>query len=227
MELRSLLLSRDEETISVLSWAFEDLGITPELHANIREARSRAETQKFDAIVVDCDVPAGLEFLESTQEMLANCQTVTFAIVNSDLGIATVLQRGANMALQKPITLDMVRSTLRAAYGMIMEERRTHTRFSVDVPAKITGLGQSPAHGVLLNISEGGLAFECDTPFLLGHPVTLAFTLPGTKEALEVGGEIVWLGKSGTAGIRLGAISATLRQSLKDWLLTQVASLTS
>jgi DNA-binding response OmpR family regulator len=227
MELRSLLLSRDEETISILSWAFEDMGITPELHDTIRDARSRAEAQKFDAIVVDCDVPAGVEFLESTQEMPANAQTVTFAVVNSDLGIPAVLQRGANLALQKPITLDMVRSTLRAAYGMIMEERRTHTRYPADVPAKIIGLGQSPAQGSLLNISEGGLAFECDTPFLLGHPVTLTFTLPGTKEVLEVGGEIVWLGKSGTAGIRFGAISATLRQRLTDWLLTQVASLTS
>jgi len=94
------------------------------------------------------------------------------------------------------------------------------------VPTKITGLG-SPAQGTLLNISEGGLAFESDTPFLLGHPVTLTFTLPGTKEPLEVGGEIVWLGKSGSAGIRFGAISATLRQRLTDWLLTQVASLTS
>jgi hypothetical protein len=159
--------------------------------------------------------------------MLANAQTVTFAVVNSDLGIPAVLQRGANLAMQKPITLDLVRSTLRAAYGMIMEERRTHTRYAVDVPATITGLGQSPAQGTLLNISEGGLAFECDTPFLMGHPVTLAFTLPGARQPVEFGGEIVWLGRSGTAGIRFGAISATLRQSLQDWLLTQVASLTS
>jgi CheY-like chemotaxis protein len=227
MQLRSLLLSRDEDTIAVLTWALEDLGVTTELHDSIPAARHRAEAQKYDAILVDCDVPAGLEFLESTGEMIANSQTVTFAVVNSDIGIATAMQHGANLAIQKPVSLEQVRSTFRAAYSMIMQERRTHTRYSVDVPAKISGLGQSSTLGTLLNISEGGLAFECDTPFLLGTPVTLSFHLPGTTEPLELAGDVIWIGNAGTAGVRFGDISATLRQRLQSWLLTQVASLTS
>jgi CheY-like chemotaxis protein len=225
MHLRSLLLSRDRETIAVLTWALGDLGLTTELHDSVPAARLRAETQKYDAILVDCDVPAGLEFLESTGEMLANAQTVTFAVVNNDLGIAVAMQHGANLALQKPLSLEQARSTFREAYGMILQERRTHSRYGVDIPARITGLGQSPALGTLLNIGEGGVAFECDTSFLLGTPVTLSFHLPGTTGPLELAADVVWVG-TGTAGARFGAMSATLRHRLQTWLLTQGASLT-
>ena len=55
MPLESLLLSRDPEVIRVLQPALEKLSIDVEVCRGVSSGQEILRTEKFDAIIVDCD----------------------------------------------------------------------------------------------------------------------------------------------------------------------------
>ena len=224
MEMRSLVLSQDEEMIEVLKHALSDLGIGVELYSSASGAEEDLRQHKFDAVIVDCEVEGANEFLQQVKTTAANSRSLTFAIVNADTGLPSAFQMGANLAMQKPITVDRARSSLRAAYGLIMQERRRYFRFPVDVAVQISPDGSTTLHGTAVNISEGGMALKCETELQLNGSVRLNFCLPGFKDELEIRGEVVWKDSPGRAGVRFEPPSITARDRLAEWLLMQAAA---
>src|SRR5258707_11975572 len=121
MELRALLLSQDTEMIEILRLALEDLGIDAEVYPTAPWAGEDIAVHRFDAVIVDFDVAAADEFLRGVRKSPSNNHSLTFAIVNREIGLPAAFALGANLALQKPITLESARNSLRAAYGLIMQ----------------------------------------------------------------------------------------------------------
>ncbi len=121
MELRSLLLSQDQPMIDVLQRALLDLGIGVEVYSTAEWAREDLSDSHFDAVIVDCDVSGAASILEMLHSSANNSRALTFAITNADSGLHNAFGLGANLALQKPITVERARSSLRAAYGLIMQ----------------------------------------------------------------------------------------------------------
>jgi DNA-binding response OmpR family regulator len=225
MEMRSLLLSQDAEMIDVLQRALGDLGIGVELYSTASWAGEDVREHKFDAVIVDCEVQGATEFLERVRKTSANSHSLTFAIVNSDTGLPAAFQMGANLALQKPITVDRARSSLRAAYGLIMQERRRYFRYPVETSVQISHEERTVIRGTVLNVSEGGMALKSDTELQLNRLVKLKYYLPGIKGELEMKGLVVWKDEMGRAGVRFEALSPTMRQQLSEWLLAQASAL--
>jgi DNA-binding response OmpR family regulator len=83
MQLESFLLSRDPEVIRVLQPALQKLAIDVEVCGGDRSGQEILNTEKFDAVLVDCDdVQGALGVLESLRKSASNKNSVTFAIVN-------------------------------------------------------------------------------------------------------------------------------------------------
>jgi CheY-like chemotaxis protein len=223
MELRSLLLSQDEEMIDVLQRALGDLGISVEVYSSSSWAREDVRQHKFDAVIVDCDTEGGTEFLKSVQNSPSNSRSLTFAIVSSDIGLPAAFQLGANLALQKPITVDIARSSLRAAYGLIMQERRRYFRYPVDLPVQVCPDEQTILNATAINVSEGGMAIKCERELGQNSLVKLSFYLPGTQSGMELNATVVWKDPLGRAGVRFEALNVTTRHRLNEWLEAQVA----
>jgi ActR/RegA family two-component response regulator len=105
MALESLLLSRDNEVIRVLQPALEKLYIGVEVCCGVRSGHEILRTEKFDAIIVDCDdLDGGLQVLEGLRKTSSNRNSVTFAILNGTTTTKQAFQMGANFVLQKPIS---------------------------------------------------------------------------------------------------------------------------
>jgi CheY-like chemotaxis protein len=223
MELRSLLLSQDEEMIDVLQQALGDLGIAVEVYSSSSWAQDDVRQHKFDAVLVDCDTDGGTDFLKCIQTSPSNSRSLTFAIVSSDIGLPAAFQMGANLALQKPITLDVARSSLRAAYGLIMQERRRYFRYPVDLPVQISPDEQIILNATAINLSEGGMALKCERELQANSLVNLSFYLPGTNSGMELKAVVVWKDPLGRAGVRFDSPSVTTRHRLNEWLEAQVA----
>ena len=221
MEMRSLLLSQDPDMIDVLQRALGDLGIGVELYSTASWAGEDVRQHKFDAVIVDCEVQGATEFLDKVRKTACNSRSVTFAIVNSDTGLPAAFQMGANLALQKPITVDRARSSLRAAYGLIMQERRRFFRYPVDLPVQISPDERTVLRATAVNISEGGMALKSDSDLQLNGLVKLSYYLPGIKGEMEMRAAIVWKDPMGHVGLRFEALSVTTRQRLSEWLLAQ------
>jgi len=225
MELRSLLLSKDPEMIDVMQRALLDLGIGVEVYSTADWAQEDLTDSKFDAVILDCEVTGARTLLQSVRSSPSNSRALTFAIVNADDGLHSALDLGANLALQKPISIERARSSLRAAYGLIMQERRHYFRHPVDIAVRVSPNERAQYVGNTINLSEGGMALRCNEDLPLQGLMKLLFLLPGQKSEMELRGTIVWKDARGHFGIRFEQASATTRSRLNDWLAEQATFL--
>ena len=93
--------------------------------------------------------------------------------------------------------MEMSFSMIRARIGETIdqEERRRHSRFGVELDARVRELGAEGVEARILNISESGFMAETDAHFDVGSRVWLM--LPGRGRANAV---VKWI-----AGEKIGA----------------------
>src|SRR6202051_1155781 len=139
MTLDSLLLSQDPDLLRVIRPTLEKLSIDVEI---CHEARAGADiliTDKFDAVIVDCDdLNGGLAVLQGLRSTPSNKNSVAFAILN---GKKTTTQQafgmGANFVLQKPISALNASRCFNAALNFMVRERRRYFRQPVKMLVKV------------------------------------------------------------------------------------------
>jgi c-di-GMP-binding flagellar brake protein YcgR len=96
-------------------------------------------------------------------------------------------------------------------------ERRRHKRILVS-PQTFIKLGEHSA-GIILNISEGGLALTSAEILTADHVAPMQFQLPESREWIETNGEVAWIVKSKTeAGIRFVNLPANTRKKIRKWI---------
>jgi hypothetical protein len=96
-------------------------------------------------------------------------------------------------------------------------ERRRHKRILVS-PQTFIKLGEHSA-GIILNISEGGLALTSAEILTTDHLAPMRFQLPGSQERIETNGEIAWITRSKTeAGIRFANLQKDSRKKIRKWI---------
>src|SRR5256885_15931317 len=160
MAMNSLILSRDAEAIGLLRRVLGDNGISIEACTGPEQFKEILESRKFDAVFVDCDDVAGAgETLRQMRAVPSNRKTIGFAIVNGVTTLQQAFEMGANFVLDKPLSAERLARSLRAAQGLMAQERRRYYRHLVATPVHITlGAEVNEQIGTTLNLSEGGFA---------------------------------------------------------------------
>src|SRR5579863_5859773 len=219
MTLDSLLLSQDQDLVRVIRPTLEKLSIDVEI---CHEARAGADiliTDKFDAVIVDCDdLNGGLAVLQGLRSTPSNKNSVAFAVLN---GKRTTTQEafgmGANFVLQKPIsTLNAVRC-FHAALNFMVKERRRYFRQPVKMLVKVVLEGKT-LNATSTNISEGGIAVMMREAVPKGATPHLKFALPNTNIHVDVEAEVAWVDVKGLAGFRFHDLAKSSKQELEQWL---------
>ena len=219
MTLDSLLLSQDTDLVRVIRPTLEKLSIDVEI---CHEARAGADiliSNKFDAVVVDCDdLNGGLAILQGLRQTPSNKNSVAFAILN---GKRTTTKEafsfGANFVLQKPISALNASRCFHAALNFMMKERRRYFRHPVKMQVKIV-LGDQIVQATSTNLSESGIALMLREALPKGATPRLQFMLPETAARLEFEAEVVWADVKGRAGLRFHNVPATSQANLEKWL---------
>ena len=219
MTLDSLLLSQDPELVRVIRPTLEKLSIDVEI---CHEARAGADiliSDKFDAVIVDCDdLSGGLGVLQGLRSTPSNKNSVAFAILN---GKRTTTQdafgMGANFVLQKPISALNASRCFHAALNFMLKERRRYFRQPVKMPVKIL-LGDRAVKATSTNISESGIAVMLREALPKGAVPRLQFSLPETDFKLDLGAEVVWADVKGRAGLRFHDVPKSSQEQLEQWL---------
>ena len=221
MRLESLLLSRDAEVIRVLQPALEKLSIEVEVCHGVRSGHEIIRTEKFDAIIVDCDeLEGGLRVLEGLRKASSNKNSVTFAILNGTTTTQQAFKMGVNFVLQKPISTLNATRCFSAALNFMIREQRRYFRHPVEIPATLgSGEGQK-LKATITNISEGGMAIFFRGKFPSGR-VSANFKLPGVATPLEPKVQLAWMDDSGRAGLQFFDVAKDMRDQLDQWLTEQ------
>jgi len=219
MTLDSLLLSQDPDLVRVIRPTLEKLSIEVEICHEARAAADILISEKFDAVVVDCDdLQGGLGVLQGLRNTPSNKNSVTFAILN---GKRTTTQEafgmGANFVLQKPISALTASRCFNAALNFMLKERRRYFRHPVKMLVKIA-LDNKFVQAHSTNISESGIALMLREALPKGATPRLEFSLPDTRKKVLLDAEVVWADMKGRAGFRFHHVPKDVQQHLEAWL---------
>lgn len=219
MTLDSLLLSQDPELVRVIRPTLEKLSIEVEICHEARKATNILISEKFDAVIVDCDdLKGGLEVLQGLRGTPSNKNSVTFAVLN---GKRTTTQEafgmGANFVLQKPISALNASRCFHAALNFMVRERRRYFRHPIKMLVRIV-LGERAINATSTNLSESGIALMLHEALPKGALPRLQFTLPHTNLKFDIDAEVVWADIKGRAGLRFQNLPKSSQEQLESWL---------
>lgn len=225
--LESLLLSRDAEVFRVLRATLEKLSIEIEVCQEAKKASDILISQKFDAVIVDCDdMPGGVGVLEGLRATPSNKNSVTFAIVNERTSTQEAFGMGVNFVLHKPLSVLNTSRCFNAALSFMLRERRRYFRHPVNMPVCLL-LDGKEIKGESTNISEGGIALRLHHALPKNATPRLQFTLPASGPALDVDTEVAWADLKGYVGLRFLNLPASSQELLEGWLTSQMERQTS
>src|SRR3984885_4864993 len=176
---KALIVSGDAVTTRQLAEAMEELALSVEVCIHMGDALDRGGHSKLEVGVVDFSMGnQATFFLEQLRASASNRTAITFAITSGSVETAAALKAGSSFVLERPLTSESIRNTLKAAYGLIVRERRRYFRYPISVPAAASRKGQSEVFGKTINISERGMALITSTPLMPGTELKIQFTLP-------------------------------------------------
>jgi GAF domain-containing protein len=105
-------------------------------------------------------------------------------------------------------------------------ERRRHPRKKIIESQLLTaevalasGGPVQPQRGIVIDLSEGGMAVQPFLPLAVGAVGELYLELPGAAKALSGQGMVAWVGSGGRAGIRFIDMPADVRTQVRAWLM--------
>ena len=219
MLLESLLLSQDPELVRVVRPTLEKLSIDVEICHEARAAADILISEKFDAVIVDCDLNGTSHLLrEGLRNTPSNKNSVAFAVLN---GKRTTTQEafgmGANFVLQKPISALNASRCFHAALNFMLKERRRYFRQPVKMAVTIR-LDDKTVKATSTNISESGIALLLRDALPKGASPRLEFTLPDAEQKMEMQAEVVWADVKGRAGLRFHNVPKNSQEILEQWL---------
>lgn len=223
MTLDSLILSKDPEVVRVIRPTLEKLSIDVEICHEARAGVDILISDKFDAVIVDCDdLNGGLAVLQGLRSTPSNKNSVAFAILN---GKKTTTQEafgmGANFVLQKPISTLNASRCFHAALNFMIKERRRYFRQPVKMQVKVVYEGKTLT-ATSTNISEGGIALMLREAPPKGAAPHLKFSIPNSNIHMEVEAEVAWVDVKGLAGFRFHNLPESSKAELEQWLDDQI-----
>jgi DNA-binding NarL/FixJ family response regulator len=220
--LRSLLLSRDEATLRVITRCFKDLDVELEHFAETKIAVQKAAELRYDAIVVDDDVEDAKALLERVMELASCTKAVRIALAHPSAKMDSVFKIGTQVILYKPLSPERVRHGLRAVRNLMARERRrgakrVNTMISARLsPRQSRGTGKQV---LIADLSESGAAIHFEAGDLpTSTALNVDFALPGSPDRVHATAELVWQDNQGVAGLRFLDMPSYARKQLTEWL---------
>jgi TPR repeat protein len=106
--------------------------------------------------------------------------------------------------------------------------RRRRVRHKIQTPAYATFTGASNG-GMLdlheiLNISEEGVALQCDTALELGRRINLCLDLAECPDHIYTTGQVIWSSTNGRSGLRFSELPPFSLFRLREWLFLNAMS---
>jgi hypothetical protein len=214
----ALLVSADPVTIGAFCLALRELSISVDICQEAAGAVRLLNRRKFDAVIVDLQLGQQCgRILDGLNFSLSNRTAVTFAISGNDVVATAAFRRKAGFVFSRPLSPESIRSTLKAAYGLILRERRRYFRCPLSNPVTILRRNMPGVLCRSVNVSEGGMAVSALIPLNAGEDVQVQFALSDHKTPFLVKSKICWL-RTGHFGARFVSLPLERKSELQEWL---------
>lgn len=225
IQLDGLLLTRDQQVVSVMNQVLGRFSIDTEVCNEIDSALDAVSHRRLDTVIVDWDgVTDPTRVVRAARKSSPNSTSTIVAMVNEGSETHALLV-GANFMILKPADLDHANRCMRAAYGTMLQNRRRTARVIVDIPGAVRVVNMGQIEARISDLSIGGLALECLQPLRINQEVLAQFSLPGTPDVVHVSGKVVNASATGRAGVRFSFVPECDTNLLESWLAVELAKL--
>jgi hypothetical protein len=214
-DLEAVVLSADPAIVEPVIQSLLRAEIRPAIFRETRTAIECLFRKKVDAIVIDLHVDCALSLLKELSNTPSNSRIPAFAVANNSFREAFGL---AHFTFEAPIHPPSFVRALRKAYPVMLRERYHYHRHAIELPVTVTRPSGDIFNGVSLNISEGGMALQCDAPFEKHDKLQLEFDLPQKLGTIKCRGEVVWSNTKQLIGLRFLSLKPALQKTLSFWL---------
>jgi TonB family protein len=184
MGYQALLFCPEEKLARVVSQVFSELDFTIEPVHEPFAAVKKLMTQRYDAIVVDCEHEQNASLLfKSARNSSSNQSSLAIALVEGQAGVAKAYRIGANLVLTKPINVEQAKGTLRVARGLLRKNSDAAAASSAGaaMPAKTAPV---PDRSSVQPVPQNAPAFT--PPLKPIEPLELEAPLPTIAASAEI-----------------------------------------
>src|SRR6266404_1405203 len=145
MGYQALLFCPDEKLARVVSQVFSELDFTVEPVHEPFAAVKKLMSQRYDAIVVDCENEQNASLLfKSARNSSSNQSSLAIALVLGQAGVAKAYRIGANLVLTKPINVEQAKGTLRVARGLLRKNSDAASASAASAAAPVVPAKTAP-----------------------------------------------------------------------------------
>jgi len=220
--LSALLLCNDDQSLDVIDRTFEDYSVSTYFCMSGESAQVSADNRKFDLLMLDFDEPEALQLVDFRAVDLWGYPSVVIAIASNPANMKRALSKRVHFVLQKPFTPELLGRTLKAGYGLIVNEKRTAFRHAVHFPASASFLENNVKNPLqnasVQDISFTGICLQADTAAPKDATVFIDFELPDSHAPISAIGKVMWSDNQGRAGIQFRFIPPLEQEQLRGWL---------
>jgi c-di-GMP-binding flagellar brake protein YcgR len=221
MGLISLIFSRDEHAVRILRLLLAELDMEAEHVADLAKAQERLWCQKYDGVFAEIDDAQGADLLRLVRKSKHNRRSIAFALSGTSVRMNSAFSVGAHFVLQKPLAVEKVKRTLKAAHGLMMREQRSHYRHPTAVKVNLKIPAGRLVTATLKDLSQSGAMIDADVVLRKAQALHLRFVLPETDIVIETDGQVTWSDPTGRAGVRFENMDEGLRAQLLQWVMAR------
>lgn len=217
MPLKALIICSDSQLLQLAVPVFEEACIDTDVCTAPAHGQRLMHREKYDAVMIDCAAEDSAAILAKSHDYAFNRTSLVFALVSGSIEAREAVRLGANFVLEKPLTREWLLRSLRAAYGLMISDRRRCFRHPVELTVWISTDGIPELPAMTMNVSQGGMSVRSAIPIGQKGKIILKFQLPGGGRALTARAEIRWT-RADLLGIEFTAMSRSDRNELASWL---------
>jgi len=220
----ALLISNDAGTLTLTNKIFDEYGVKPDLAMSRSEADACLQKTKFDLIVYDNDIPGAMEL--AGNEPAAHAPNVVFALIRGQK-VADLRGKRVHFVVPKPFSADLFARSLKAAYSVMVKEKRAAFRHSVLIRAVNVNLAAESGRKTLENVrvmdlSQTGIGIRAMEALPKGASIQVSFHLPEKDTLVHTVGTIMWADSAGRAGVKFTHVPPMEQAKLVTWLNTVI-----
>jgi CheY-like chemotaxis protein len=225
MSLKLLIVDDDPDVLKVLkemlkSLSYEVLGLE-----DSREAASRIDRQKFDAIFLDARMPHldGFTLARHIRVSASNASAPIVMLTGYD-DVDTMragFRAGITFFLGKPPELAKLSGLLRCLHGAMLREKRSYVR----LPLRTVVTCEKDEHrftSTSINISEGGILLEYSGGLAVGDSAVLRFSIPQSPGMLNPRATVVRKEPPDRIALHFVDLDPEERKAIKDFIAGRV-----
>jgi PAS domain-containing protein len=217
---RALIVTTDTALAAVVQEALTSVAIDSERCDGTVTSFGRVRNARFEAAFIDFHLAAPT--IEAIRSSPSNRTAIVIAITTNPEQSKQAFARGVHFVVQQPLSRSSLDAIVRAAYGLIVRERRRYFRCPLEVGMVAHRTTEAAWSGQASNVSEGGMCISGPTSLKTGEALEVEFRLPVSSAEISAECDVQWADENGRAGLRFIRMRQESRSDLMHWLTDQL-----